>query len=102
VPLANGCSEQLVRQLADARSGRVVFLSHCLLNENTRYLGGACVAGCLPEVVQPCLEQRLGMVQLPCPEQLAWGGVLEPMLPPIRDDWRAILAVLRLAPNCMW
>lgn len=37
-------------------------------------------AGCLPEVVQRCHEQRLGMVQMPCPEQQAWGGVLKPML----------------------
>jgi predicted secreted protein len=73
-------SEELIGQLADARSGRVVFLSHCLLNENTRYLGGACVAGCLPEVVERCVQQRLGIVQMPCPEQRAWGGVLKSML----------------------
>ena len=57
-----------------------MFLSHCLLNENTRYLGGACVAGCLPEVVERCVQQRLGIVQMPCPEQHAWGGVLKSML----------------------
>ena len=27
-------------KLADERSRRVVFLSHCLLNQNMRYLGG--------------------------------------------------------------
>jgi predicted secreted protein len=67
----------LVQQLRDRRSQQVVFLSHCLLNENTRYLGGACRAGCIPEVVQQCLDRDLGIVQLPCPEQLAWGGVLK-------------------------
>jgi predicted secreted protein len=70
----------LIEQLPDARSGRVVFLSHCLLNENTRYLGGACVPGCLPEVVERCVQQRLGIVQMPCPEQHAWGGVLKSTL----------------------
>jgi len=69
--------QQLVERLRDARGRRVVFLSHCLLNENTRYLGGACVPGCRPEVLQRCLEGQLGIVQMPCPEQRAWGGVLK-------------------------
>jgi uncharacterized protein YbbK (DUF523 family) len=54
-----------------------VFLSHCLLNENTRYLGGACRPGCVREIVQQCLDRGIGMVQMPCPEQLAWGGVIK-------------------------
>jgi uncharacterized protein YbbK (DUF523 family) len=54
-----------------------VFLSHCLLNENTRYLGGACRLGAVAEVVQACLEGGVGIVQMPCPEQHAWGGVLK-------------------------
>jgi predicted secreted protein len=61
----------------DARGGKVVFLSHCLLNENTRYLGGACRAGCVREVVEGCIAADLGIVQMPCPEQYAWGGVLK-------------------------
>ena len=80
VPQVELSSELLIEQLADARGRRVVFLSHCLLNENTRYLGGACVPGCLPEVVEWCIKQRLAIVQMPCPEQQAWGGVLKPML----------------------
>jgi predicted secreted protein len=64
-------------RLEDRRSKKVVFLSHCLLNENTRYLGGACRRGCVEEIVQSCLESGLGMVQMPCPEQKAWGGVLK-------------------------
>jgi hypothetical protein len=47
-----------------------------LLNENTRYLGGACRPGAVGEVVRACLDDGLGIVQMPCPEQLAWGGVL--------------------------
>lgn len=64
-------------RLRDRRSGKVVFLSHCLLNENTRYLGGACRAGCVREIVAQCLDRGIGMVQMPCPEQDAWGGVLK-------------------------
>jgi predicted secreted protein len=54
-----------------------VFLSHCLLNANTRYLGGAGRRGSVAEIVQPCLEHGIGIVQLPCPEEHAWGGVLK-------------------------
>ena len=53
----------------------MVFLSHCLLDENTRYLGGAARPGCVREIVDACADAGLGMVQLPCPEQHAWGGV---------------------------
>ena len=67
----------LLGKVRDARNRRVVFLSHCLLNENTRYPGGACRPGCISEVVQRCLTENLGIVQMPCPEQRAWGGVLK-------------------------
>jgi uncharacterized protein YbbK (DUF523 family) len=72
-----GHVETLVQRLRDQRSGQVVFVSHCLLNENTRYLGGACRAGCVREVIEPLLQTDVGIIQLPCPEQLAWGGVLK-------------------------
>jgi uncharacterized protein YbbK (DUF523 family) len=69
---------RLLREcLADKRSRQVIFLSHCLLNENTRYLGGACRAACVREVVEDCMDRNLGIVQMPCPEQQAWGGVLK-------------------------
>lgn len=75
--------DDLRERLRDARSGRVVFLSHCLLNEHTRYPGGACRACCVREVVARCLDAELGMVQLPCPEELAWGGVGKRALLPV-------------------
>jgi len=68
---------RLQQQLADARGGRVVLLSHCLLNENVRYLGGADRAGGVQEVVDSFLPRGVGIYQLPCPEQRAWGGVLK-------------------------
>ena len=61
--------------LADERSRRVVFVSHCLLNENTRYPGGAFRPGAVTEVVEPFLRDGTGICQMPCPEQIAWGGV---------------------------
>jgi hypothetical protein len=47
-----GKLEQLQRALADRRGRRVVFVSHCLLNENVRYLGGAGRRGSVDEVVE--------------------------------------------------
>ena len=67
----------LIDRLRDQRSKQVVFLSHCLLNENTRYLGGACRRCCVREVVEQCMDRGIGMVQMPCPEQQVWGGVLK-------------------------
>lgn len=73
----DGVRSDLVHRLRDARGRRVVYLAHCLLNENTHYLGGACRAGCVREVLAQCVDLGLGVVQLPCPEEAAWGGVLE-------------------------
>lgn len=67
--------ERLRDQLADARGGRV--LSHCLLNQNVRHLGGAGRAAGVTEIVGRYLDEGVGICQLPCPEQRAWGGVLK-------------------------
>lgn len=67
----------LAGQLRDDRSGRVVFVAHCLLNENTRYLGGAFRRGGVGELISELADQGIGICQLPCPEQHAWGGVLK-------------------------
>jgi predicted secreted protein len=53
----------------------VVFLSHCLLNENVRFPGGATCRGAIPEVVAGYVADGVGICQMPCPEQRAWGGV---------------------------
>lgn len=72
-------AQRLTRRFEDGRGKRVVFLSHCILNENTRYPGGACRA-CVREIVEQCLDAEVGMVQMPCPEQRAWGGVTKRLL----------------------
>lgn len=67
----------LAARLDDERSRRVAFVSHCLLNENTRYLGGAFRPGGVAELIDELVDQGIGICQMPCPEQLAWGGVLK-------------------------
>jgi predicted secreted protein len=63
--------------LADSRSGQVVFLSHCLLNQNTRYLGGATCPGVVGDAIAPYVDGGVGIVQMACPEQRTWGGVIK-------------------------
>ena len=67
----------LQEKLKDERGKTVVFLSHCLLNENTRYLGGACRKACVDELIDDLQKQGIGIVQMKCPEQKTWGGVLK-------------------------
>ena len=64
-------------RLWDQRSGKVLVVSHCLLNQNVRYLGGAVHPGIVEEVLEKAHRRGYGLYQLPCPEQRAWGGVLK-------------------------
>jgi predicted secreted protein len=52
-------------------------MAHCLLNQNTRYPGGAVCAGVVTGAVDPYVNEGIGIVQMECPEQRAWGGVLK-------------------------
>lgn len=64
-------------RLRDERGRRVVLVSHCLLNENTRYAGGATRSGAVTEAIDELMASGYGIHQLPCPERLAWGGALK-------------------------
>ncbi|WP_101949635.1 2-thiouracil desulfurase family protein [Mycobacterium sp. 3519A] len=70
-------SRRLLDQLRDERGRSVVLVSHCLLNENTRYAGGATRPGAVAEIVDELIAAGHGIHQMPCPERLAWGGVLK-------------------------
>lgn len=82
-------------RIKDARGGKVVFLSHCVLNENTRYLGGAFRKGCINEIVSMYADGGAGMVQIPCPEEEAWGGVLKRRLLTLYGSKNTVLYRLR-------
>lgn len=70
-------TNKIIEKLKDSRGKRVVFLSHCLLNENTRYLGGAMKPAGVNEIIDELQKQEIGIIQMPCPEQMFWGGVLK-------------------------
>lgn len=54
--------------MGDARGMRVVFVSHCVLNQNSVVRGLAVREGMLEEIVDVLREFKLGIIQLPCPE----------------------------------
>lgn len=83
---------EIEERLHDGRGRQVVFLSHCLLNQNVRYPGGAGRSGGVLELVDGYLRQGVGVCQMPCPEQQAWGGVRKRLILPAFGSgrtWRA-------------
>ena len=57
----------------DARSRKVVFVSHCMLNQNAISDGTADFPAANQAVVSLLLEHDVGIVQMPCPELLCLG-----------------------------
>ena len=58
---------------SDERSRRVVFVSHCILNSNTRADGHAGVPGVNRRVMELLMRLGVGVVQMPCPEMMCLG-----------------------------
>ena len=52
----------------DARSKNILFVAHCLLNQNSISDGTATYPGSVKHVMALLLESEIGIVQLPCPE----------------------------------
>lgn len=59
--------------LDDSRKRKVVFLTHCFLNINTRFPQGCAFAGANVPLVSTLLKHDLGIIQMPCPEFLCMG-----------------------------
>lgn len=54
--------------MEDMRSKKVAFLAYCLLDQNARAKGIAKYPGAVSDVVETLMENRVGIVQMPCPE----------------------------------
>ncbi len=52
----------------DSRSGKIVVVSHCLLNVHSLEDGLAEYRGCEEELISSLVEEGVGIFQLPCPE----------------------------------
>ena len=57
----------------DFRSKRVIILAHCLLNQNSISDGTADLPSQFNEIIELLMTNRIGMIQLPCPELLCLG-----------------------------
>lgn len=55
------------------RSKKVIFLSHCILNQNTVVKSLARAKGAYKEVVDLIMNYGIGIGQMPCPEMLFLG-----------------------------
>ena len=52
----------------DARSKSVVFVAHCILNQNAISDGTASFPGCMKDIVEVLWSSDVGIIQMPCPE----------------------------------
>ena len=66
----------ITKKLTDERSRKVIFVSHCILNANCRFQGISFRKASINEIVDEMQKKGIGMIQMKCPEQKAWGGVL--------------------------
>ena len=57
----------------DARSRKVVLVSHCILNQNSISDGTADYPAADQSIVKLLLEANIGIIQMPCPELLSLG-----------------------------
>ena len=61
----------------DVRSGKVVLVAHCALNQNSRVFGLAHYPAVISEIVDVLSRHNVGIVQMPCPE-LTYAGLARP------------------------
>jgi uncharacterized protein YbbK (DUF523 family) len=59
----------------DKGSRKMVWMSHCLLDQNVRFPGIAVAPGALEELIKPLIDKGIGLEQLPCAEYKGWGGI---------------------------
>jgi predicted secreted protein len=50
------------------RSKKILFIAHCLLNQNTVTAGKAKYPGMVPHLISLAREKDVGIEQMPCPE----------------------------------
>lgn len=62
-------------KVKDNRNGRIIFISHCVLNQNAKVHGIAQFPAIVEPVVQILIENKVAMYQMPCPEMLYFGAM---------------------------
>ena len=86
-------------QMNDKRSGKIVIVSHCLLNVHSLEENLAIYPGMEKEVVELLLKKGVGVYQIPCPE-VELAGIFRKALPKESYEHPKIRKVYReLAEN---
>ena len=57
----------------DARSKKIIITAHCLLNQNSISDGTADLPSQFDKIVNLLMDNKIGVIQLPCPELLCLG-----------------------------
>ncbi len=57
----------------DGRSKKVIFIAHCLLNQNSISDGTAIYPAAFKDIIRMFLDADIGIVQMPCPELCCLG-----------------------------
>lgn len=57
----------------DIRSKRVIFVAHCMLNQNSISDGTADYPSAHADVIRALMDAQVGIVQMPCPELCCLG-----------------------------
>jgi len=61
-------ANRVKREFDQTRSRKVVFLSHCMLNQNARITTAADFPAMFEPLVSWLKEHKIGIIQMPCPE----------------------------------
>lgn len=57
-----------IPKFSDARSKKVIFMAHCILNQNARIDTCAYAPAAIPKIPEYLIQHEIGMIQWPCPE----------------------------------
>jgi predicted secreted protein len=57
----------------DNRSKKLIVVAHCIVNQNSISDGTADFSSQFAEIIEPLMENKIGIIQLPCPELLCLG-----------------------------
>ncbi|WP_233120214.1 CD3072 family TudS-related putative desulfidase [Tissierella creatinophila] len=55
------------------RSRKIIMVSHCILNSNSKVEGLSQYQGIFKELIDMIDEKEIGIIQLPCPEMIIYG-----------------------------
>lgn len=55
------------------RSKKMIIMSHCILNSNSKVEGLSGYKGVISEVINLVIDRGIGIIQLPCPEMIMYG-----------------------------